>query len=293
MEIKNKEQEIYLVGDTHNIESLKNVLNKFDDIISLGDIGAAVPKEIFLNDYLKKYRKVWKYFSKKEIDVSEEEIAWFKKLNIESWKKQIDNIKESNKNFLLSFGNSDIAMTSFFTECEDYICKNIDLKFKVIRQPEIIFLNNVQIIILPFQKENITIRELIDKIDYNKKIFILSHCPALQNVKKEYYVNNYKFLKEISNKYTKNITFIHGHMHPSNSYKYSIEGLPNVNILTPKAEENFNGFGINNHLIKINTISGEIKLIDSTTDKEMEFQKLPKEYLQNEDHWNEFKEDKK
>jgi len=280
---------IYVVGDTHNIKSLKIILERFDNIISLGDI-AAVSKNIFKDENLSRYKKVWKLFSKNKYIINKNDIGWFKKINTNSWIKQISNIKNSNKNFILNIGNSDLAMINFFPECKNYLKKSTNNKFKIIQKPEIKnFGKNIQIIFLPYQKKKYNLDKILDKIHPDKKMFIIAHCPPIENTNKEYYKHNYDSIKKISKRYKQKIICLHGHMHPSFSYIYNLSSLPKVVFLCPKAEENLNGFGINNHVIRIETLEGKVKLFDSLTNKEVSFQDLPKEYLNNQCHWNNFK----
>lgn len=281
---------INIVGDTHNIESLKNVLLKFNNIISLGDIGATVSKDIFLDNNLSRYRVAWKFYSKKTSSIDKMDVEWFRRINIDGWTEQIDNIKNLGKEFTLIMGNSDLAMIDFFPECKNYLTDNIDSKFNFINHPEIKTFNNIQIIFLPFQREKYDLTMITERIDKTKKLFILTHCPAFENARKEYYVHLYNGVKQLSKKFPDKIVFFHGHMHPSFSYRYFLKSLPNIIFYCPKAEENFEGFGINNQVIRLNTRSGIFTIIDSITDKEVEFQDLPENYLHNEDHWNEFDE---
>ncbi|MGV8151228.1 MAG: metallophosphoesterase [Candidatus Woesearchaeota archaeon] len=278
-----------IVGDTHNIDSLKSILLKCDNIISLGDIGAAVPKEIFLNEQLKRYRAAWKAYSKKDSSVDKNDLEWFRNLNVSSWSAQIDNIMDSGKYFVLIRGNSDLAMIDFFPECKDKLIRNINNTFQFIDKVDLITINNVQILLMPFQKIGYDVSETVKKIVASKKLFVLTHCPAFSSARKEYYIHVFNVLKELSKHHDK-IICIHGHMHPSNSYTYDIDELPKVKCYCPKAEETFDGFGINNHIIRLNTLSGEFKLIDLVTGKESEFRPLPEKYKHNEDHWNEFDE---
>ena len=281
---------IHIVGDTHNVISLKNILSKFNNIISLGDIGAAVSKDIFFNNDLARYRAAWKFYSKKAPFVNQTDLDWFKKINVDSWQEQIDNIKISGKEFTLIMGNSDLAMIDFFSECKVSLMNGLNQKFKFVNSPEIRNINNIQLLLLPFQKEAHDIHSLVKRIDKSKKLFVLTHCPAFENARKEYYVHLYTTIKHLSEQYTGEIVFFHGHMHPSFSYTYSWKNLPNVTFYCPKAEENFNGFGINNHVIRLDTINGTFKLIDSISGEDVEFTDLPESYLHNEDHWNEFDE---
>ena len=54
---------INIIGDTHNTKWLKKILDKYDNIISLGDIAAVDTKEY--NKHKEWYSPTWKYFSGK------------------------------------------------------------------------------------------------------------------------------------------------------------------------------------------------------------------------------------
>ena len=281
---------IYIVGDTHNTKSLKTVLSRFDNIVSLGDIGAAVPKSIFFNNRLDRYRRTWKYFSNASASVDKIDIDWFTKLNSDGWREQINIISSSGKHFTLLMGNADLAMISFFPECKQYLESNISQQFTCVRKMTILTLNKIQIIFLPFQKEKYDLEMVRKHLDNSKMLFILAHCPAFERSRKEYYMHTYHVVQEVSLIYPHEIAYVHGHMHPSQSYRYSLSNLPSVTFYCPKAEENFDGFGINNHVVRVDTATGKCSFIDSITGEEKTFQDLPEKYLRNEDHWNEFEE---
>ncbi len=267
---------INIVGDTHNFDSLKIVLSKFNNIISLGDIAAVDKKEYFNN--ITKYSRAWREVSKNKI-TNKLDAQWFSKLSIEGWKKQINQINNSGKNFTLCLGNSDLRMLEFFKECQKQK-KN----FAIIKKPTLKKFNKIRIIILPYKDNRYKIKKIIKNLKKEYPLFVIAHCPAFKNHHKKYYENHYQAIKQIKESYGKSFTYIHGHVHPKESYKYYLEG---IKVLAPKANESLNGIGIENHIIMINTNTGEIKLIDSISLKTKKFKKLPKKYLKS-DHWNDF-----
>lgn len=280
---------VNVVGDLHNFDSLSKILNQFDNVISSGDIGATIEKNEFFSN-VGRYNKSFKAFAKKEFStISEEDINWFRKINVDGWIKQLDTIKDSNKKFTLNMGNADLAMISFFTECLDYLEKIIkESKLEFIREPSLKTFGNIQIIFLPFINSTYELGELLRKIDLNKPLFVIAHCPAFKLSKKQYYMYYYKAIEDISIKYKKKLYYIHGHIHPNKSYKYTREGLDNVIFLVPKAEESFEGINVNHHVIQINTKDGSFRLLDSVSGKYTKFVALPEEFYTNEDHWNHF-----
>jgi hypothetical protein len=269
-----------IVADTHNFESLKKILDNFDNLISLGDIQAVDFDELSKNKEL--YSKCWKAFMNKNFnEISKEDKKWFKELNIEGWKKQIEQIKDSKKNFTLCLGNSDLRMIQFFPECKKILESSEDKKFQVISKPKLVQYNNHQILFIPYSDEKLNVTKLINNLT-NKKLFILTHCPCFKEHKKEYYVNNYKMLLEINKIFSGEIYFIHGHVHPEKSFKYCLEEFPNTTFLSIKATESEKGIGVENELLEIESM----KLFDLNK-KEKNFSKLNKEYL-NKEHWNSF-----
>jgi hypothetical protein len=278
---------VHIIGDTHNIESLKIILSKFNNVISLGDACAVVSNDILKDNNHSRYKSAWQSHSKR-LPANKNDLSWFKEISIENWKKQVDNIKNSKKDFILVMGNSDLAMMNFFPLCRDILIDSLSSRFNFVKDTELKTVNNVQFLMIPFSNEPYNLQEVLGQLNAKKKLFILTHCPALESANKQYYVNIYKAVEEISSKHSGNIVFIHGHMHPSFSYKYSIPALPNVSFYCPKAEENMNGYGINNHVIKVDTNSGTFTLVDSITGVRQEFKSLPEMYFQNEHHWNEF-----
>jgi Icc-related predicted phosphoesterase len=278
---------VNIIGDTHNLESLKIILSKFNNVISLGDACAVVSNDILKDNNHIRYKSAWQSHSKR-LPANRTDLSWFKEISIENWKKQCDNIKNSKKNFVLVMGNSDLAMMNFFPQCRDILIDSLSSRFNFVKDPELKTINNVQFLMIPFSNETYNLQGLLEQVNTKKKLFILTHCPALKNATKNYYINIYNAVEQISAKYENNIVFIHGHMHPSVSYKYNIPSLPNVTFYCPKAEENHNGYGINNHVITVDTNSGTITLVDSITGVRQEFRSLPELYFQNEHHWNEF-----
>lgn len=269
-----------VLGDTHNFDSLRKVLLNFDNIISLGDIQAVELKE-FLKKR-KKYSLCWKAFMNKDFsNINEKDKEWFRKFNIEGWKKQINEIKNSNKKFTLCLGNSDLRMIEFFTECDELL-KNAENKlFTVIRTPILKQFQDYQILFLPYSDKKLNINKLIKKFS-DKKLFVLTHCPCFKEHKKKYYVNNYELLKDISKNYTKNIFFLHGHVHPEKSFKYFLKDFKNVTLLSPKANESNNGIGINNELFDLKSMK-----LTNLSGKKTKFYPLKKEYFEK-DHWNKY-----
>lgn len=283
---------INIVGDSHDFVGLKNILDKFDNIISLGDaIHAAANKEVAKKEHYELYRKCFRAFTKKDFSsITSEDKEWFTRVNIEGWKNQLETIKNSGKNITISMGNSEFSMLSLFPECKTSLEKALkeNSKFKFISKPEIKIIKNIQLLFLPFSNMGYKLDEILNKIDNNKQLFVLTHCPAFKQAKKEYYVDCYNTIKLISEKYKGKIYYIHGHIHSSESYEYSRNGLGNVSFLTPKAEDNREGFGVNHHAIQINCEDASIKLFDSISGKFVSFKELPKKHISNEEHWNEF-----
>jgi hypothetical protein len=280
---------INIAGDCHNFDSLKKLIYNYENLILLGDIGATVEKKEFYNN-MNNYGKAWKAFAKQDFsEISEETKKWFEKINIHGWIKQLDQIKDSQKSLIINMGNADLAMISFFPECAEYL-KEIEkqVKLEMIKKPFIKIFENIQIFFLPYSHEAYEIKNIIPFIDKNKPLFILAHCPAFKFSKKPYYMNHYKVLESISKVYNNKLYYIHGHMHPNKSYIYYKNELPNVVFLTPKSDENSESINVNQDIIQINSINGSIQLLDTNTNKYIEFEKLPEEYNVKEDHWNDF-----
>jgi len=285
---------INIIGDLHNFDSTKKILKNFDNVICLGDIGAAIEvKELFENDGFARYRKCYFAFASKDFSsITEEDKNWYIRVNVEGWKKQLDSIKNSKREVTVIMGNADSYMINFFPECADYLDENLkNKKFKFIDKPDLMNMGNVQFVFFPYCTEPINISEILSKIDLKKTLFVLSHCPAFKESKKKYYTHCYVALEQISNKHPRNIFYIHGHVHPSESYKYTLPELKNVTFLTPKAEENSEGININHHVIQISE-DAPPNLVDSTSKRHpRSFKQLPEKYLKNEDHWNEWKQE--
>ena len=280
-----------IIGDMHNLYSLKDALSKFDKLISLGDIGAAIKKEeLFKNDNFERYNKCWKAFASKDFSlIKKEDKNWFKKINIFGWKNQLDAIKDAKNNIIITAGNSDIAMISFFHECLNYLNKILkETKMDFIKDPSLKVFRNIQMIFLPYSKEEYDLNKKIKNINLNKSLFVLGHCPPFKTNTKNYYMNVYNALGLISTGYKKNFYYMHGHVHPTYSYRYFIKGLPNITCLTPKAEESFEGIGINHDVIQINTKDSSFNLVNLNSGNSVSFQNLPKNFLMGEGHWNDF-----
>jgi len=279
---------INVVADLHNFNSLKKILKDFDNLFCLGDIGAVMDFGEFL-DNKERYGHSWKAFSKNELSsILDGDKKWFEKINIDAWKRQLDSINNSKNKFILVQGNCDDSMLNFHSECKSYLELNKSPNFSYLQIPEIKVIDNVQLIILPFQNKSYEITSILRKINPNKKLFILTHCPAMENAKKQYYTYCYSAAKQISAIYSGEICYLHGHIHPTESYKYSREGLSNITFMAPKSEENEKGISLNQHIIKIDSLTGKITLFDSVSKKEVLFKPLPEKYLLKESHWNEF-----
>jgi len=283
---------INIVGDLHNFDSTKKILKNFDDVICLGDIGAAIEtKELFQNNGFARYRKCYFAFTRKDFSsITEEDKKWYTRVNINGWKKQLDSIKDSKRKVIVIMGNSDLYMIDFFPECANYLKESLkNEKFRFIDKPQLMYDDSIQLVFLPYSPEPIDIHCILSRIDSKKPLFILSHCPAFKESRKKYYMHCYAALEEISKKHFGDIFYIHGHVHPSESYRYSIPELKNVIFLTPKAEENSEGINIDHDIIQIKK-DAKLSLIDSNKKSDSKiFKQLPERYYKNEDHLNEWK----
>jgi hypothetical protein len=103
---------------------------------------------------------------------------------------------------------------------------------------------------------------------------------------KPYHLHHFEAVKIISESLGK-LTYIHGHVHANRTYRYSIEGLPGVSIVTPKAEDCSEGMGFNHDYLETDTFSGRMSVKELATGNIKDFAPLPEEYL-NSDHWNKF-----
>ncbi|MCF7798523.1 hypothetical protein K9M74_01325 [Candidatus Woesearchaeota archaeon] len=282
------EDYLHIVGDTHNVESLQRILLKYDNILSLGDIGAATDHTIFEGNNMSNYRLAWRHFSKGDV-VSPEIVAWFKQLNISSWIAQINNIVASGKLISIIQGNSDLAMLEFFPECKTFLDEQMNEKFHFIRELEIIEKNHVVLVLIPFSRKPYNLQFLAE-VNKEKKIIVFSHCPPMKLAKKPYYTFIYDVLDVLAKQAKQEVLFFHGHMHPDQSYVYKPNGIVNLTCICPKAEENRDGIGVNHHVVKLNLTKGIFKIFDSITNKEIKLVNLPDEFFTNEDHWNTFDE---
>jgi hypothetical protein len=283
---------INVIGDLHNFDSTKKILKNFDNVICLGDIGAAIEtEELFQNNGFTRYRKCYFAFAKKDFSsITEEDKNWYIRVNVNGWKKQLDSIKSSKREVTVIMGNSDKYMIDFFPECAKYLKESLkNEKFKFIDKPELMNMGNIQLVFFPYSTAPIDISYILNKINLKKPLFVFSHCPAFKESRKNYYMHCYAALEQISNTYSGNIFYIHGHVHPSESYNYTLSELKNVIFLTPKAEENSKGINVDHDVIQISE-DASIGLVDSTSKKHpRNFKQLPEKYYKNEDHWNEWK----
>lgn len=274
-----------VLGDTHNHKYLKITLSKFDNIISIGDISFILEKEEFSE--IPRFGACTKaYINNKVHTLSKEDNDWFRNILLSRWKKQLDLIKNSGKNFTLCIGNADYYLINYFKEGRAMIIEMLKLNnFELIEKPELRQYEGVQMLFLPFSYDKFNLKNILNKIDSNKKLFVLGHCPPYENHKKEYYINYFNTLKEISIAHPSEFIYIHSHIHPDNTYEYSMKSIPNMTIMSPKANDTDEGFGVENHLIEVNTRLGSCKIIDTLTEMEVESCNLPEEYLEKE-HWN-------
>ena len=287
------EEIINIIADLHNFESLKYVLEKFDNLFCLGDIGATIEvEEFFKNENFKRYNLCFKAFKNNDFSkISEDDKEWFRSKNIEGWKKQLDTIRNSDKSFILARGNADLAMLNFFQECRKYLNKTLkSSKMEFVEEPKIKVINNIQILFLPFKETPYNLGTLRSKINPKKSLLILSHCPAFEKSKKKYYMHVYDALKTISNVYKEEIIFIHGHIHPSLSYEYKRRGLENIRMLALKAKEGFDGISTEHDIFILNTRNLKFSIVDSKKNEEVSLIPLPEEFEINEGHWNDFEE---
>jgi Icc-related predicted phosphoesterase len=275
---------INIVGDTHNHPALKKVLDNFDNVISLGDIAAIDTKEYF--KHRGRYAKVWKAMKQKK-DMDKEDYAWFKKLNIEGWLNQMKIIRSSKKSFKVVMGNSDLRMLTFFKECRNELRKLKKLgRFEIFTSSKLLNIGKIQVLVLPYKDGKFLLNNILRLLNRNKKLFVLGHCPPFNKWKK-YYTEYSKALKKISDHYRKGFLYLHGHVHPKYSYVYSLDYLPKVKIIAPKANESKRGIGIDHHIVNINTEDGEIKIISLKKFNAIKLKKLPNKYYKK-DHWNDF-----
>lgn len=280
---------INIVGDTHNIPALKKILSKLDNVFSLGDI---VP--VNTQEYLKnicKYSKVWRAYANKDFTgVRKDDVQWFFDINTSGWLKQLDLIKSYNGSFYVNRGNSDYRLLSLFKEMRNSLreTKKSNLNFHFIEEPEYIKTNNTGVIFLPYRDGVYTgIDRMINTLSSNcKLLLVLGHCPLYKEHEKEYYVHHFEVVKRIS-RLLGEVTYIHGHVHPDNTYRYSSKELPHVTIITPKAEDCSKGMGFNHEYLEIDTISTNIIVKEIDTGKLSEFKILPPECLKR-DHWNKY-----
>lgn len=280
---------INIVADLHNFDSLKKILATFDNIFCLGDIGAVMEINEFLANR-ERYGNSWKAFSRADLgSILDKDKKWFEQINIVAWKKQIDSLKEAGKSFTLVRGNCDYSMLSFHEECKAHLELNLkSMKLDYIQVPQIKVIDNIQLILLPYQNEPYNLGDILNKIDKSKKLFILTHCPAMKESKKKYYIYCYSAAKQISEAHSGEIYYLHGHIHPANSYIYKREGLDNITFIAPKSEENESGISLNQHVLQIDTLIGEFSLIDSVSGQIVYLKPLPEEYFSSESHWNKY-----
>lgn len=286
---------ISVIGDTHDVPALEILLEKIsNEIISLGDIVAVNTQEYFANHQL--YSKCWKcYLNNNFENITQEEKEWFENINISSWQKQIELISTCKQKFTVCQGNSDLRMFSTFEKMREEL-ENLRVRNKNFNFVDTIsstISNRTAFLFLPYRDESYSESELqvaIQNCVGTEHIFVIGHCPPYIEHKKTYYVHHYHALKYISNSLG-NITYIHGHVHADATYLYARDYLPNVRIITPKAEDSLKGCGSNHHILNIDTTNGSITIIDSVTGNSLNFEKPSKEYLEDSDHWNKFEKE--
>lgn len=276
-----------IISDLHNIESLKKILNKYDNLVCLGDIGAGIKFIDFIKN-VERYKNSWKAFAKNDFsDVNLSDKEWFAKINTDAWIEQLKNIEKFNKKLILCAGNADVFLVKTFPECKSKLVELLrNSRLEFIENPEIRSINNLQFLFLPFLDSEYNLDNILKKIDKNKPLFVLGHCPPFKESKKRYYVYVFNALKKVSNEYAKEFYYLHGHIHPSESYKYRINSLDNAIIITPKSDENMNGISLDHHLVQINTKTGKVLLFDTISKEYIDFKGLPEEFRNNEHHWN-------
>ena len=261
---------ITIFGDCHNNKGLNIILNKFDNLISLGDIAAVNTKE-----YLKRkevYSRCWKSKSGKDVKVTKEEILWFDKLNIKGWNKQIEILDTYKKRLIVNMGNSDQRMLSWYKlKKSKYL--------KIINKIELISINKIQILFLPYDTKEIP-KEILLKL--KKNIFILTHVPPME----EHYLEAYNQIKQLNDLGIKMIN-LHGHIHADSTYLYNLKEFSNFSFITLKAEDTEEGMGFNHEIMEIDSKTGKFEFYNLKRNK-IKPKNPPKKYLNNKDHWNNF-----
>ena len=275
-----------IVADMHNTESLGKILKTYDNIVCLGDIGAGIKFSEFIKN-VQRYRNAWKAILKKDdSSIPQSDREWFAKVNIDGWMKQMKSFAKYDKRFILSAGNAEPFIINSFPECRQELNKALkNSKLEYIESPEVRIVDKVQLLFLPFSDSEYDLKQVLGKIS-GAPLFVLGHCPPFRESRKKYYMWVFDALKQISGAYSGEFHYLHGHIHPSESYKYRVEGLEKAVILTPKSHEDHTGISLDHHLMQIDTETGALMLFDTVSKKHTDFKDLPEDFRGNEDHWN-------
>jgi len=279
---------INIVADTHDVPALKNILSKLDNVFSLGDVVAVDTQEYLKN--VSRYSKIWKCYTSNNFDgVTKEDVDWFYHINVDGWKKQLKMISKYNKLLYINRGNSDYRMLKYFTEMRNdvEVFKKGNNNFHFIEKPSLEIFNNTLVIFIPYQDKKYDLSGLMKEVNGSfTKVIMLGHCPLFKQHEKQYYVNHYEAVKSVSERLGK-LTYFHGHVHADNTYRYILNDLPNVEIITPKAEDCDSGMGFNHDYIELNTLTGNISVKKLEDDSVVNYKTPTKEYTLS-DHWNSY-----
>jgi len=279
---------INIIADIHNMDRLGLILSKFEDLICLGDIGAGIKIKDFLGN-VERYKKTYRAYAKNNFSETKlEDKEWFARLNIHAWITQLETIKKAGKKFTLSAGNADTYFVKTFPECktalEETLAKS---SMSYIEQPSLKSIGNMLLLFLPYTDSAFELDSLLNKINPDKLLLVLGHCPPFFQSKKTYYRNYFEALKKIRAAYGKDFLYIHGHMHPDNSYSYTRQGLWGINILALKSDEDKTGISVRHDFLELDCETGKYQLFNFETGEKVQAKPLPEKYLANEDHWNE------
>jgi hypothetical protein len=168
--------------------------------------------------------------------------------------------------------------------------EKVNATFKFILKPTLLTIDNLQFLFLPFRKSSYDedLNRLSININKNKILKVIAHCPPYKAHEKEYYVMHHEAIRIIREKYGKPFTYFHGHIHSDNTYRYFINSLPNVEIITPKAPDSPYGINWDHDYVEIDTISGDMEVKSIIDNTNAFFQALPDGYREMHDHWNNF-----